>query len=158
MKIDERNTFNSVARLGSSLFTSVLVDETIEILAEKAFIDHWFNKEYDLNITKKDFMELLEVQASSIRWKFVWASGQGCHGLFPQAIMANAFICNIEEKLKNQNKMPASFYERYVDAPLAKCNISLRILINTEWNPPLIQFHNGISRQRQASLRGMVIE
>ena len=71
MKIDERDTFNSVARLVSSLFTSALVDETIEILAEKAFIDHWFNKEYDLNITKKDFMELLEVQASSIRWKFV---------------------------------------------------------------------------------------
>ena len=53
MKIDERDTFNSVARLVSSLFTSALVDETIEILAEKAFIDHWFNKEYDLNITKK---------------------------------------------------------------------------------------------------------
>ena len=36
----------------SSLFTNVPVDETIEILAEKAFKHNWFNKEYDLNITK----------------------------------------------------------------------------------------------------------
>jgi len=37
------------------------VDETIEVLAEKAFKDDWFNKKYDLNITKTDFIELLEV-------------------------------------------------------------------------------------------------
>lgn len=45
----------------SSLFTNVPVDETIEILAEKAFKDDWFNKEYDLNITKADLIELLEI-------------------------------------------------------------------------------------------------
>ena len=45
----------------SSLFTNVPVDETIEILAEKAFKDNWFNKEHDLTITKTDLIELLEV-------------------------------------------------------------------------------------------------
>ena len=34
-------------------------------------------------------------------------------------LMANAFMCNIEEKLRNQNKMPA-FYKRYVDDTLSK--------------------------------------
>ena len=34
-------------------------------------------------------------------------------------LMANAFMCNIEEKLKNQDKMPA-FYKRYVDDTLSK--------------------------------------
>ena len=34
-------------------------------------------------------------------------------------LMTNAFICNIEEKLRNQNKMPA-FYKRYVDDTLSK--------------------------------------
>ena len=29
-------------------------------------------------------------------------------------LMANAFMCNIEEQLTNQNKMP-NFYKRYVD-------------------------------------------
>ena len=42
----------------SSLFANVPVDETIEILAEKAFRANWFNKEYDL---KTDLMELLEI-------------------------------------------------------------------------------------------------
>jgi len=33
--------------------------------------------------------------------------------------MANAFMCNIEEKLENQNKMPV-FYKRYGDDTLSK--------------------------------------
>ena len=34
-------------------------------------------------------------------------------------LMANTFMCNIEEKLENQNKMP-TFYKRYVDDTLSK--------------------------------------
>ena len=34
-------------------------------------------------------------------------------------LMANAFMCNIEEQLTYQNKMPA-FYKRYVDDTLSK--------------------------------------
>ncbi|XP_068713329.1 uncharacterized protein [Montipora foliosa] len=33
-------------------------------------------------------------------------------------LMTNAFMCNIEEQLANQNKMP-TFYERYVDDTLS---------------------------------------
>ena len=33
-------------------------------------------------------------------------------------LMANAFMCNIEEQLTNQNKMP-NFYKRYVDNTLS---------------------------------------
>ena len=45
----------------SSLFTNVPVDETIKILAEKAFKDDWFNKEHGLHITKADLVELLNI-------------------------------------------------------------------------------------------------
>ena len=41
----------------SALFTNVPVDETIGILARKAFQDGWFNKEYNLNITEADLIE-----------------------------------------------------------------------------------------------------
>jgi len=58
MKIDEQDIL--VSYDVSPLFTNVPVDKTIEILAEKAFTDDWFNKEYDLNITKTDLIELLE--------------------------------------------------------------------------------------------------
>ena len=36
---------------GSSLFTNVPVDETIENIAERAFENYWFNKEHNFNIT-----------------------------------------------------------------------------------------------------------
>jgi len=55
MKIDEQDIL--VSYDVSSLFTNVPVDETIEILAEKAFKDNWFNKECDFNITIKVLCE-----------------------------------------------------------------------------------------------------
>ena len=45
----------------SSLFTNVPLNETIEIRAEKAFKDNWFNSTYDLNISKEDLVDLLSV-------------------------------------------------------------------------------------------------
>ena len=38
------------------------------------------------------------------------------NGLWP--LMANVFLCSIEEKLERDNKMP-EFYKRYVDDTLA---------------------------------------
>jgi len=39
-------------------------------------------------------------------------------------LMANAFMCNIEEQLANQNKMPA-FFNRFVNDTLSKmANVS----------------------------------
>lgn len=55
MKIDEHDILASCDV--SSLFTNLPVDETIEI----AFKGDWFNKAYDLNITKIELVELLEV-------------------------------------------------------------------------------------------------
>ena len=46
------------------------MDETIEILAAKAFKDDWFNKEYDLNITKTNLIELLGVATKNQLFQF----------------------------------------------------------------------------------------
>ena len=59
MKIDQHDNLVSYNVL--CLFTNVPVDETVKIKVEKAFKDALFNKEYDLNITKTDLLELLEV-------------------------------------------------------------------------------------------------
>ena len=59
MKIDQHD--NLVIYNVLCLFTNVPVDETVKIPAEKAFKDALFNKEYDLNITKTDLIELLQV-------------------------------------------------------------------------------------------------
>ena len=49
-----------------SLFANVPVDETIE----KAFKGYWFNKAYDLNITKIELIELLEVATKNQPFQF----------------------------------------------------------------------------------------
>ena len=41
----------------SSLFTNVPLDETIQILADKAFDNNWFNQTHQLNISKSDLGE-----------------------------------------------------------------------------------------------------
>ena len=43
------------------LFTNVPLDETIEILADRAFTNNWFNTTCDLNLTQKDLVDLLGV-------------------------------------------------------------------------------------------------
>ena len=98
------------------------MDETIEILAEKAFKDDWFNKEYDLNITKTDLIEVLEVATKNQLFQFegnLYEQGDRVAMGSPLGpLMANTFMCNIEEQLINQNKMPA-LYNRYVDDTLS---------------------------------------
>ena len=99
------------------------MDETIEILAEKALKDDWFNKEYDLNITKTDLIELLEVATKNQLFQFQGNLYEQVDGIAMGSalgpLMANTFMCNIEEQLINQNKMPA-FYNRYDDDTLRK--------------------------------------
>ena len=122
IKIDEHDIL--VSYDVSSLFTNVPVDETIECLAEKAFKDDWFNKEYDLNITKADHScFIIEVATKHQLFQFEGnlyeqVDGVAAMGCPLGPLMANTFMCNIEEQLIKQNKMPA-FYNRYVDDTLS---------------------------------------
>ena len=45
----------------SALITNVPLDETIEILTEKAFTNNWFNKTHDLDISEANLIEFLRV-------------------------------------------------------------------------------------------------
>jgi len=54
----------------SSLFTNVPLDETIEIVADKALRDNWFNSAYDLNISKQDLVDLLGVATKGQLFQF----------------------------------------------------------------------------------------
>lgn len=42
-----------------SLFTNVPLEETIHILANKAFMNDWFNVTHGLNLNKQDLVDLL---------------------------------------------------------------------------------------------------
>ena len=54
----------------SALFTSVPLEETIQILANKAFAQNWFNETHQLNITQDDHVELLRVATKHQLFQF----------------------------------------------------------------------------------------
>ena len=106
----------------TSLFTDVPLQETIETIAEKAFVDNWFNVTNNLNITKPDLDQLLEVatmnQLFQFDGKLYEQIDDVAMGSPLGSLMANALLCSIEEKLEQDNKLP-EFYRRYVDDTFA---------------------------------------
>jgi hypothetical protein len=106
----------------TSLFTNVPVDETIQILAEKAFKDDWFNKQHNLNITKSDLVELLNIATKNQLFQFEGSLYEQTDGVAMGSplgpLMANVFMCSIEDRLQDQGKLP-EFYKRYVDDTLS---------------------------------------
>ena len=106
----------------TSLFTNVPLQETIETIAEKAFVDNWFNVTHNLNITKPDLVQLLEVATMNQLFQFDGKLYEQIDGVAMGSplgpLMENAFLCSIEEKLEQDNKLP-EFYRRYVDDTFA---------------------------------------
>ena len=106
----------------SALFTNVPLEETIQILANKAFNQNWFNETYNLNITQEDLVELLRVATKHQLFQFNGSLYEQTDGVAMGSplgpLMANTFMCSMEEKLESEDKLP-SFYKRYVDDTLA---------------------------------------
>ena len=74
-------------------------------------------------------------------------------------LMANAFMCNIEEKLRNQNKMPA-FYKRYVDDTLSKMpdvSSASEFLLTLNEIHPSLSFTMELEDNGKLPFLGMVI-
>ena len=107
----------------TSLFTNVPVDETIQLLADKAFKGNCFNKKNKLNITKTDLIKLLTLATKHQLFQFNGNLYEQVDGVAMGSplgpLMANAFMCTLEEKLSKSNELP-SFYNRYVDDALTK--------------------------------------
>ncbi|XP_068755893.1 uncharacterized protein [Montipora capricornis] len=106
----------------SSLFTNVPLDETIQLLANRAFTNNWFNTTYDLNLTKRDLVDrLLSVASKGQLFQFNGALYEQTDGVamgWPLGpLLANVFMSHIEENVEREGKLP-SFYRRYVDDTL----------------------------------------
>ena len=102
----------------SSSFTNVPVDETIEILVQKAFHKERFNNKYNLALKESDLRALLNIAVKNQLFRLggkLYEQIDGvAMGLPLELLMANTFMCSIEEKLVNDMVMP-SFYHRFVD-------------------------------------------
>ena len=88
----------------AALFTNVPLDEAINILANRAFTDDWVNKTYGLF---QFDMQLFE-QTDGV------AMGSPLGPL-----MANVFICHLEEQLARDGLMPL-LYRRCVDDTIVR--------------------------------------
>ncbi|XP_071944677.1 uncharacterized protein [Antedon mediterranea] len=105
----------------SSLFTNVPLTETIQIIADKAFTNNWFNDNYGLNLDKDDLIVLLNIATKDQLFQFNGNLYEQVDGVAMGSplgpLMANVFMCHIEERLESTNHMP-KYYKRYVDDTL----------------------------------------
>ena len=140
----------------SSLFTNVPLSETIDILADKAFENNWFNNIYDLNLTQADLVDLLHVATKGQLFQFDGALFEQTDGVAMGSplgpLLANVFMCSIEESLKSQGKLP-EFYHRYVDDTLVIMpNLSAaKVFLET-----LNHAHNAVSFTMEVEENGML--
>nr|XP_058960681.1 uncharacterized protein LOC131787616 [Pocillopora verrucosa] len=106
----------------TSLFTNVPVQETINILVEKAFTDNWFNSTYDLNLQKDQLTQLLRMASTDQLFQFDGQLYEQCEGVAMGSplgpLLANVFMCHLKERLSVDDLIP-SYYKRYVDDTLA---------------------------------------
>ena len=137
----------------SSLFTNVPLEETIELLADKAFINNWFNETYHLNLNKLDLVDLLRAATKDQLFTFNGQLYEQTDGVAMGSplgpLLANAFMCSIEDTLEHEGKMP-KYYKRFVDDTLTimpnkasadnfldnlnQCHSSIKFTMETESN------------------------
>ena len=76
---------------------------------EKAFGDNWFNDTYDLNLTKDQLRELLELATTKQRFQLNGTLYEQVEGVAMGStlgpLLANTFMCPIEQKLKEENEL-----------------------------------------------------
>ena len=105
----------------SSLFTNVPLEETIQILADKAFVNNWFNETHHLNLSRMDLVDLLRASTKDQLFLFNGQLYEQTDGVAMGSplgpLLANVFMGSIEETLVHEGKMPP-FYKRYVDDTL----------------------------------------
>ena len=92
------------------LFTNVPLDETIQILADKAFHDDWFNETHELNLSRDQLIELLNAATKNQLFQVsrnLYEQTDGVAMGSPLGLLlANVFMCSIEDKLDQDGKLP----------------------------------------------------
>ena len=114
------------------------LDETINILVNKAFADDWFNKTYGLNLHKDQLVKLLEIATTNQLFQFDGQLYEQTDGVAMGSplgpLMANVFMCHLEEKLTRDDLMP-HLYRSYVDDTLVRMpNTDAAIMFLTTLN------------------------
>ena len=88
-----------------------------------AFENNWFNKTYKLNLKKSDLETLLNLAVKHQLFQFDGNLYEQVDGVAMGSplgpLLANTFMCSLEERLFKQKQMPP-FYRRFVDDTITK--------------------------------------
>ena len=140
----------------STLFTNVPLDKTIQLLANRAFANNWFNTKHDLNLTKTDLVDLLSVATKGQLFQFnrdLYEQTDGVAMGSPLGpLLVNVFMSHIEENLERDGKFP-SFYRRYVDDTLT---IMPNIETASNFLDTLNKAHSSVKFTMETECHGML--
>ena len=124
----------------SALFINVPLKETIDILVDKAFEGDKFNKTHSTRLQKHQLTVLLEIATTNQLFQFNGELYEQTDGVAMGSplgpLLANVFMCHIENQLEQKNMIP-SFYRRYVDDTLVT-------MPNTESATDFLQVLNSV--------------
>ena len=83
-------------------FFNVQLEKTMNIQANKAFTDDWFNKGYSLKLQKNQLIRLLELATTNQLLQFDGLLFEQTDGVAMGSplghLMANVFMCHLEEQ------------------------------------------------------------
>ncbi|MEM7163798.1 MAG: reverse transcriptase domain-containing protein, partial [Bacteroidota bacterium] len=106
----------------SSLFTNVPLDETIDILVDRAFENDWMYESHGIRMTRTDLKELISACTKDQLFQFNGTLYEQIDGVAMGSplgpLLANVFMCHLEQRLEDNSTFP-KFYKRYVDDTVA---------------------------------------
>ena len=99
------------------------LDETINILVNKAFTDDWFTKTDGFTVQEDQLAELLKTATTNQLFNFNGELYEQTNGVAMGSpsgpLMANVFTCHLEEELTHDGLIP-HLYTRYVDDTMTR--------------------------------------
>ena len=106
----------------TSLFTSVPLEETINYLVQKAFKNDWLFRNHQLTLTADNLTKLLHAATRDqlfVHNGNLYEQYEGVAMGSPLGpLMANAFMCMLEDRIVTSGKLPG-YYRRYIDDTIA---------------------------------------
>ncbi|XP_020911960.1 uncharacterized protein LOC110249719 [Exaiptasia diaphana] len=124
---------------------------------------NWFWSTNGLNISKENLTKLLQIATKDQLFQFngnLYEQNDGVAMGSPLGpLLANTFLCYVEEELNNKNKLP-SFYKRYVDdtvVVIKDISEAQKLLTTLNSCHPSIQFTMEIADNNSLPFLGMVL-
>lgn len=82
------------------------LEETIQVLADKAFTNNWFNETHQLQISRNDLVDLLRASTKDQLFQFNGQLYEQTDGVATGSplgpLLANVFMGSIEETLERE--------------------------------------------------------